>query len=168
MSTATSASRILKTVERKTVRRRRSIVHGYCRTKRHHRGCRRRRRARDRVGPVDEGDGLYGQIMALAVAPDHRRSGVGHLLVQSAESLLRARGVSGVVVTFRQSASRCARVLRKEWLRLDGSPVQKDGGAVRLAPWSRLRPLDEGMEPVAIRERLRRETAELPTLGNHV
>ena len=52
-----------------------------------------------RVGPLYESDALYGQIMALAVATDHQRHGVGRLLVNAAESMLIGRGVSFVVVT---------------------------------------------------------------------
>jgi ribosomal protein S18 acetylase RimI-like enzyme len=52
-----------------------------------------------RVGPLYESDGCYGQIMALAVAGDHQRHGIGRTLVQAAESLLMGRGVSVLVVT---------------------------------------------------------------------
>ena len=52
-----------------------------------------------RVGPLYESDGPYGQIMALVVASDRRRSGVGGLLVQAAESILLQRGARVVVVT---------------------------------------------------------------------
>ena len=52
-----------------------------------------------RVGPMSESDGLYGQIMALAVATDYQRHGVGRLLVNAAESMLNRRGVSFVLVT---------------------------------------------------------------------
>jgi ribosomal protein S18 acetylase RimI-like enzyme len=52
-----------------------------------------------RVGPLYEGDGLYGQIMALAVAADHQRLGIGRTLIRAAESILAARGASIMVVT---------------------------------------------------------------------
>jgi ribosomal protein S18 acetylase RimI-like enzyme len=51
-----------------------------------------------RIGRFYEGDGLYGQIMALAVEPDHRRQGIGQLLLRSAESSLVSRGVQTLVV----------------------------------------------------------------------
>jgi ribosomal protein S18 acetylase RimI-like enzyme len=41
-----------------------------------------------RIGPLYESDHLYGQIMAVAVARDRQRSGVGRMLVQAAESIL--------------------------------------------------------------------------------
>lgn len=52
-----------------------------------------------RVGPLYESDGCYGQIMALAVAVDHQRHGIGRMLMQAAESALTVRNVSVVVVT---------------------------------------------------------------------
>jgi ribosomal protein S18 acetylase RimI-like enzyme len=52
-----------------------------------------------RVGPFYESDGIHGQIMALAVAADCQRHGVGRMLMDAAESLLMKRGVSVVVVT---------------------------------------------------------------------
>ena len=52
-----------------------------------------------RVGPLYEGDDRYGQIMALAVATNHQRCGVGGRLIQAAESLLMARGARLSVVT---------------------------------------------------------------------
>ena len=47
-----------------------------------------------RVGPLYESDGCYGQIMALAVAGDHQRHGIGRMLMQAAESVLMGRKVS--------------------------------------------------------------------------
>ena len=52
-----------------------------------------------RVGPLYESDGHYGQIMALAVAIDHQRRGIGRMLMHAAESMLVARGVCFLVVT---------------------------------------------------------------------
>jgi ribosomal protein S18 acetylase RimI-like enzyme len=52
-----------------------------------------------RIGPLYESDGLYGQIMALAVETESRRRGIGRTLVHAAESMLRTRGVSVFVVT---------------------------------------------------------------------
>ena len=52
-----------------------------------------------RVGPLYESDGCYGQIMALAVAGDHQRHGIGRMLMQAAESVLMGREVSVLVVT---------------------------------------------------------------------
>jgi ribosomal protein S18 acetylase RimI-like enzyme len=52
-----------------------------------------------RVGPLYENDGCYGQIMALAVAGDDQRRGIGRMLMQAAESVLIAREVSVLVVT---------------------------------------------------------------------
>jgi ribosomal protein S18 acetylase RimI-like enzyme len=52
-----------------------------------------------RLGPLYEDDGYYGQIMALAVAPNCQRRGVGRMLMQSAESALIKRGARILVVT---------------------------------------------------------------------
>ena len=52
-----------------------------------------------RVGLLFEGDGLYGQIMAVAVAPDCQRNGIGRMLMHAAESMLIARGACVFVVT---------------------------------------------------------------------
>jgi ribosomal protein S18 acetylase RimI-like enzyme len=52
-----------------------------------------------RSGPLYEDDGLYGQIMALAVAPNHQRRGIGRVLLRSAESMLAKRGARILVVT---------------------------------------------------------------------
>jgi ribosomal protein S18 acetylase RimI-like enzyme len=52
-----------------------------------------------RVGPLYEDDGRYGQIMALAVAPNYQRRGVGRMLVRAAESALADAGARVVVVT---------------------------------------------------------------------
>lgn len=50
------------------------------------------------VRPSYEADGLYGQIMTLVVSRDHRRRGVGRMLVHTIESMLLRRGVSVLVV----------------------------------------------------------------------
>jgi ribosomal protein S18 acetylase RimI-like enzyme len=52
-----------------------------------------------RVGPLYESDDDYGQIMALAIARDHQRRGVGRMLMHAAEWLLVARGVAVLVVS---------------------------------------------------------------------
>ena len=52
-----------------------------------------------RVGPLYESDQPYGQIMALAVATDYQRRGVGRQLVQAAESMLIESGAGVAVVT---------------------------------------------------------------------
>ena len=52
-----------------------------------------------RVGPLYESDGLYGQIMALAIANDRQRRGTGRALIEAAESELSARGARVVLVT---------------------------------------------------------------------
>ena len=52
-----------------------------------------------RRGPLYEDDGHYGQIMALAVAPEHQRRGVGRMLMRAAESHLVAHGARVLVVT---------------------------------------------------------------------
>ena len=51
-----------------------------------------------RAGPLYESDGLYGQVMALAVAADHQRQGVGRRLLEAAEKILAERGAVVVVV----------------------------------------------------------------------
>jgi ribosomal protein S18 acetylase RimI-like enzyme len=51
-----------------------------------------------RVGPLYEADEFCGQIMALAVAKDHQRGGMGRMLMETAESHLNERGVRIVVV----------------------------------------------------------------------
>jgi ribosomal protein S18 acetylase RimI-like enzyme len=52
-----------------------------------------------RVGQLYESDGCYGQIMALAVARDHPRHGIGRMLIKAAESVLIERKVSVLVIT---------------------------------------------------------------------
>lgn len=52
-----------------------------------------------RIGPLYEDDERYGQIMALAVAANSHRRGVGRLLMQAAESNLIGRGARVLVVT---------------------------------------------------------------------
>ena len=52
-----------------------------------------------RVGLLYENDRCYGQIMALAVASDRQRQGVGRMLLQALESALMGREVSVLVVT---------------------------------------------------------------------
>jgi ribosomal protein S18 acetylase RimI-like enzyme len=51
-----------------------------------------------RMGPFYEGDGRFGQIMALAVAGDHQRQGIGRMLLHAAESEVRRHEVSVLVV----------------------------------------------------------------------
>ena len=52
-----------------------------------------------RVGLLYESDECCGQIMALAVAADHQRHGVGRALMQAAELSLVQRGARVLVVT---------------------------------------------------------------------
>lgn len=52
-----------------------------------------------RLGRLYEDDEPYGQIMALAVAAEHRRRGIGRSLVGAAESLLVERGAHLTIVT---------------------------------------------------------------------
>jgi ribosomal protein S18 acetylase RimI-like enzyme len=52
-----------------------------------------------RMGPLYENDGQYGQIMALAVASDYQRQGIGRMLLQAAESELMRHQISILVVT---------------------------------------------------------------------
>jgi ribosomal protein S18 acetylase RimI-like enzyme len=51
-----------------------------------------------RVGPLYEDDQPYGQIMALAVAADAQRLGVGTQLIRAAELALISRGAGVSVV----------------------------------------------------------------------
>jgi ribosomal protein S18 acetylase RimI-like enzyme len=52
-----------------------------------------------RMGTLYENDGQYGQIMALAVASDYQRRGIGRMLLQAAESELMRHQISILVVT---------------------------------------------------------------------
>ena len=52
-----------------------------------------------RLGPLYESDDPYGQIMALAVAVDRQRRGIGRRLMEKAESRLVQRGARVLVVT---------------------------------------------------------------------
>ncbi len=52
-----------------------------------------------RVGHLYEADEQYGQIMALAVAGERQRRGIGRMLMRAAESSLVARGARVLVVT---------------------------------------------------------------------
>jgi ribosomal protein S18 acetylase RimI-like enzyme len=52
-----------------------------------------------RIGPLYESDGFCGQIMALAVATEYQRRGIGRMLMQAAEASMLARGVCVFVVT---------------------------------------------------------------------
>lgn len=52
-----------------------------------------------RTGVLYEGDGHYGQIMALAVLPHQRRCGIGRRLLQAAEARIREHGARVFVVT---------------------------------------------------------------------
>lgn len=51
-----------------------------------------------RIGPLYEDDDRYGQIMALAVAREQQRRGIGRMLIEAAESSLVARGARVLVV----------------------------------------------------------------------
>ena len=52
-----------------------------------------------RMGPLYENDGQCGQIMALAVASDYQRQGIGRMLLQAAESELLRHQIAVLVVT---------------------------------------------------------------------
>lgn len=52
-----------------------------------------------RVGSLYESDEDYGQIMAVAVATNQRRRGVGRMLMKAAEARLFERGARVLVVT---------------------------------------------------------------------
>jgi ribosomal protein S18 acetylase RimI-like enzyme len=52
-----------------------------------------------RVGHLYEDDGQYGQVMALAVAVQRQRRGIGRMLMRAAESSLVERGARVLVVT---------------------------------------------------------------------
>lgn len=52
-----------------------------------------------RVGHLYEDDEQYGQVMALAVAVQRQRRGIGQRLMKAAESRLVARGARVLVVT---------------------------------------------------------------------
>ena len=52
-----------------------------------------------RVGPMYEIDEPYGQIMALVIAAEYRRHGIGGRLVEAAESFFAGRGARVVIVT---------------------------------------------------------------------
>jgi ribosomal protein S18 acetylase RimI-like enzyme len=52
-----------------------------------------------RVGHLYEADEQYGQIMALAVAVQRQRRGIGRMLMTAAESSLADRGARVLVVT---------------------------------------------------------------------
>jgi ribosomal protein S18 acetylase RimI-like enzyme len=51
-----------------------------------------------RIGSLYEDDVQYGQIMALAVATEYQRRGIGRMLIHAAESGLVARGARILVV----------------------------------------------------------------------
>lgn len=52
-----------------------------------------------RVGHLYEDDERYGQVMALAVALQRQRHGIGRMLMRAAESSLVQRGARVLVVT---------------------------------------------------------------------
>ncbi len=54
-------------------------------------------------GLEDTGDGLYGHIMNLAVAPQYRRRGIGTLLVQRLEQQFALSGAAAVQLEVRVS-----------------------------------------------------------------
>jgi ribosomal protein S18 acetylase RimI-like enzyme len=51
-----------------------------------------------RIGALYEDDDHYGQIMALAVASEQQRRGIGRMLIDAAEASLVARGARVLVV----------------------------------------------------------------------
>ena len=82
-----------------------------------------------RVGPLYESDGSYGQIMALAVAADHRRHGIGRMLIQAAESVLMRREVSVLVVTSGNQRADAHAFYEKNGYRWTGRRYKKDAQA---------------------------------------
>ena len=78
-----------------------------------------------RLGPLYESDGQYGQIMALAVAPDHRRRGVGRMLMQTAESILTERGARVLVVTSANHRADAHAFYEKRGYTFDGRRYKK-------------------------------------------
>jgi ribosomal protein S18 acetylase RimI-like enzyme len=52
-----------------------------------------------RRGMAYEGDEPYAQIMALAVAENHRRQGIGMALMRAAEAMLERAGIGFAIVT---------------------------------------------------------------------
>ena len=78
-----------------------------------------------RTGPLYEGDGLYGQIMALAVSKDRHRGGVGRMLMQAAESSLTQRGARVLVVTTGNQRSGAHAFYEHNGYRFDGRRYKK-------------------------------------------
>jgi putative acetyltransferase len=100
-----------------------------------------------RVGPLYESDVPYGQVMALAVATDRQRRGVGGRLLRAGESALMARGARISVVAGTPPRGRAC-VLRKERLRVHRPALQEV--VVRRASW-RLRGREVGRMPAVTR-----------------
>ena len=82
-----------------------------------------------RVGPLYESNGQYGQIMALFVATDHQRRGIGQKLLQTAEAMLIARGVCVLVVTSGNQRPDAHAFYEKNGFAFTGRRYRKNVGA---------------------------------------
>jgi ribosomal protein S18 acetylase RimI-like enzyme len=78
-----------------------------------------------RVGPMYEMDAPYGQIMALVVAADSRRHGVGLMLLQAAESRFVEHGAGVSVVTSANRRADAHEFYEKHGYRFDGRRYKK-------------------------------------------
>ena len=85
-----------------------------------------------RLGPLYESDDQYGQIMALSVAADCRRRGVGRMLMQAAESILTERGARVFVVTSANHRADAHAFYEKHGYTFDGRRYKKPLASSRL------------------------------------
>jgi ribosomal protein S18 acetylase RimI-like enzyme len=88
-----------------------------------------------RLGPLYESDDPYGQIMALAVAADHHKSGVGRALLHAAESILVERGARIVVVASGNHRADAHAFYEKNGYTFTGRRYKKIPTSVLEAPW---------------------------------
>lgn len=85
-----------------------------------------------RLGPLYESDEPYGQIMALAVATDHHRRGVGRTLIQAIESVLVKRGVGVLIVASGNHRADAHAFYEKNGYTFTGRRYKKATAVVRL------------------------------------